>query len=201
MRGYDIRAQDGAVSVYIYGDIGYDVTASRFVEDFQRLGDVGELALRINSYGGDAFDGIAIYNALVGSKARITTYIDGIAASIASYIALAGERILVAPNAMIMIHEPWAATAGNAAEHAKTAELLENMASILAEGYAKRLKMDVAAVRDLMRAETWWTAEEAVRIRYADDIIGKDAQNSLRGRLAVAAARKRFDLIKLKEEK
>ena len=100
------RAKKHGHEIELYGDIGTDITASEFAAELNALGDAKNIVLRINSYGGDVFDGLAIYSRLVASGANITVYIDGMAGSIASVIAMAGHEIHIAEAAFIMIHDP-----------------------------------------------------------------------------------------------
>lgn len=109
-RWYTIKAADvrGAADISIYEEIGgFGVTAKQFAEDLKALGDVSHINLRIHSPGGDVFEGIAIYNLLRNHPADITVYIDGVAASMASVVAMAGDRVVMPENAMMMIHKPW----------------------------------------------------------------------------------------------
>src|SRR5262249_52758891 len=108
---FTMKAGDGAAEIAIYDEIGKSfwgeetVSAKQFLDDLAALGDdVENITLRINSPGGDVFDGVAIYNALVNHKAKITAHIDGIAASAASYIAMAANRIVMPANAFMLIH-------------------------------------------------------------------------------------------------
>ncbi|EMW05741.1 clp protease family protein [Escherichia coli 2850750] len=108
-RWYTIKAADvrGAADISIYEEIGgFGVTAKQFAEDLKALGDVSHINLRIHSPGGDVFEGIAIYNLLRNHPADITVYIDGVAASMASGVAMAGDRVVMPENAMMMIHYP-----------------------------------------------------------------------------------------------
>ena len=117
---YSIRARAAtprAAEVFIYGDIGESywaetVTAADFVKEIAAL-DVDQITVRINSVGGSVPDGLAIYNAIRRHKAQVTTAIDGMALSIASLIAMAGDTVEMADNAMLMIHAPWTIAAGN----------------------------------------------------------------------------------------
>jgi len=163
--------------VLIYEQIGKDfwdgsgVTAKQFVEDLQALGEVHEITVRINSPGGSVNDGVAIYNALKSHSAKVLVQIDAAAYSIASIIAMAGERITMAGNAMMMIHDPFTITAGNADEMRRVAAVLDLSADVMANTYAKRTGMDAAEIRELMKAETWFTAEQAVAAGFADEAL------------------------------
>lgn len=163
--------------VLIYEQIGKDfwdgsgVTAKGFVEDLAKLGDVDEISVRINSPGGSVADGIAIYNALKQHKAKVTTQVDAAAYSIASIIAMAGDSIVMAANAMMMIHDPWSIVAGNADDMRRAASILDINAGVLASTYAARTGKSVDEIRELMKAETWMTAQQAVEMGFADEAM------------------------------
>jgi ATP-dependent protease ClpP protease subunit len=123
--------------------------------------------VRINSPGGSVHDGLAIYNALRPRKPIV--YIDGIAASIASLVAMAGARIIAAENALMMIHDPWCGTEGNSAAMRRTADLLDKHRDAMVGAYA-RTGIDAPALRELLAAETWMSADEALGLGFIDEI-------------------------------
>ncbi|MFI9200168.1 head maturation protease, ClpP-related [Streptomyces sp. NPDC053048] len=168
---YRIRnLADGAAEVAIYDEIGYfGVTASDFIADLKAL-DAPEISLRINSPGGEIFDGIAIMNALRSHRARITTYVDGLAASIASVIAMAGDRIVMQPHSQMMIHDGSGLCIGNAGDMREMAELLDRQSDNIASIYAERAGGTVKQWRTRMLAETWYSAAEAVEAGLADEV-------------------------------
>ena len=186
---YTVDALSGAhAEIWIYEEIGSDfwgegLTAKKFVEELAAL-DVEHIALHINSPGGSVFDGQAIYNALVRHPASVTTYIDGVAASIASVVALAGDTVEMAANALFMIHDPWGATAGTAADMRTMAGLLDKITGTMLDVYEAKSALDRADIAAAMSAETWYTAAEAQAAGYADS-IGTPVQ---------VAALSRFDL-------
>lgn len=175
----------GPATVHVYDEIGYwGITASDFVRELASL-NVAEIDLHINSPGGEIFDGIAICNALRSHPATVTTYVDGLAASIASVIAMAGDRIVMAPNSQLMIHDGSGLCIGSAAEMRQMAELLDRQSNNIAEVYAARAGGTVEDWRALMEAETWYTAQEAVDAGLADEVAstrtltdGNSPQNS-----------------------
>jgi ATP-dependent protease ClpP protease subunit len=114
------------------------VTARQFVSDLQALGDVSHINLHINSPGGDVFEGIAIFNALKFHGAAITVHIDGIAASMASVIAMVGNPVIMPENTMMMIHKPWGFAGGDANDMRDYADLLDKMESVLIPAYAEK---------------------------------------------------------------
>jgi len=164
-------------SIYIYEQIGEDFWADGIgAKEF-----VGELAditaksidLHINSPGGNVFDGNAIYNALMQHKATINVKIDGIAASIASVIAMSGDTIEMPENAMMMIHDPSGVVIGTATDMNKMASALDKIKSGLVSAYRDKSKMDDAKIIQMMTDETWLTAKEAVGFGLADKMTEK----------------------------
>lgn len=129
-----------------------------------------EIRLHINSPGGDVFEGIAILNALRNHPAKVTTVVDGLAASIASVIALAGDEMRMSPNSEFMIHEAWGGGIGNAADMRKLADVLDHISDNIAGAYAARAGGEVAHWRALMAEETWFSAEETVQAGLADGL-------------------------------
>lgn len=174
-----IRAEAGTTRVDVYDDIGPGgwfsdgLTAKDFTA--QMAGVKGTLEVHINSAGGEVFDGIAIGNAIRAHKGRKTTVVDGLAASIASVIAQAGDERVVQPGSMMMIHDAFGVCMGNAAEMAKMAETLDQVSANLAEIYSARGGRTAAEWRDDMRTERWYTAAEAVTAGLADRVGDGDA--------------------------
>lgn len=162
--------------VYIYDVIGMDfwsgggVTAKGFADRLDELGPLDEITVRINSPGGDVFDGAAIYNALVRNEARVVVEIDGLAASAASYIAMAGDEIRIAENGTMMIHQAQGGCMGDCEDMRKTADILEKLDGTIADIYSKRTNRRPETWAKLMAEETWFNAEEAVKHRLADSI-------------------------------
>jgi ATP-dependent Clp endopeptidase proteolytic subunit ClpP len=167
----------GPTEVMIYDEIGlFGVSAAALVSDLKAItGD--QIALHINSPGGEVFDGIAIYNALKAHRAAVTVHIDGLAASAASFIAQAGDRVLISRNAQMMIHDGLAVCVGNAADMQETAKLLDRCSDNIADIYAQRAGGTVADWRARMRAETWYTAQEAVDAGLADEVAQQPARD------------------------
>lgn len=152
------------------GDGGWDggLTAKAFRG--QLAGITGPLEVHLNSGGGDLFDGLAIKAALEQHPGHVTTVVDGIAASIASVIAQAGSERVMAPGSMLMIHEAFTVAAGNAAELRAAAEALDAVSQNLADIYARAAGGSPEQWRAAMRAETWYTAEQAVTAGLADRV-------------------------------
>lgn len=174
-RGFSVKAQATDAEIYLYDEIGSGwfggVSANIFKDELSKLGKIKNITLRINSPGGDVFDGIAIYNLLKQNQAHITVYVDGLAASIASIIAMAGDTIKIAENAMMMIHNPWTMAVGNANDMRDIADRLEKVGGQLIATYAKRTGMDEQEIADLMEKETWMTAEEAMDWGFVDSMV------------------------------
>ncbi len=165
------RADKHGHEIILYGDIGFDITAREFSDELKALGDVKDITIRINSFGGDVFDGVAIYSRLIDSGAKITVFIDGIAASAASVIAMAGNEIHIGEAGFVMIHDAWAGAVGNAAAMMKMAGRLEAVSEQVAGSYQRRTGMDMAKIRDLMAAEAEFNATQAVEFGFATEVF------------------------------
>ncbi len=161
-----------STDVYVYDTIGgwFGMFADEFIE---ALGQVTSknISLRLNSPGGSVFEGIAIANAIRSHPANVTVYVDSIAASIASVIALAGNRLVMMPQSQLMVHNASGACYGDATEMTKMADLLDKQSRNIAEAYAQHSGRPVAEWQDYMAAETWFTAEEAVAAGLADEAM------------------------------
>jgi ATP-dependent Clp endopeptidase proteolytic subunit ClpP len=170
-RWYDFRAQARGAEIVIYDEIGaFGIPAKAFLEELKALGPVAELTIRINSPGGSVFDGVAIYNALKRHDAAITVWIDGIAASIASMIAVAGDEVVMPENAMLMLHDPSGLVMGTATDMRGMAEALDRMKTGMVAAYREKSGRDDAEIEVLMRHETWLSAREAVALGLADRV-------------------------------
>lgn len=164
----DRPANAGAhADLYIYAEIGmWGVEADRLVQDLRML-DVATLTVHINSPGGDAFDGVAIYNSLVMHQAVVTASVEGMAASAASVIAMAGDEIVMQPGSMMMIHNASGMCWGESKDMRDLADLLDQVSESIAEVYQLRAGDDTAAWLARMAATTWYTAAEAVAVGLA----------------------------------
>lgn len=188
MREIKITAQTEGekktAEVYIYDVIGMDfwtgggVTAKGFAERLDELGPLDTITVRINSPGGDVFDGTAIYNALVRNPAHVVVEIDGLAASAASYIAMAGDEIRIAENGTMMIHQAQGGCMGDCEDMLKTAEILQKLDGTIADIYARRTNRKSETWARMMAEESWFNAEEAVKHRLADSIVPNKKQVS-----------------------
>ena len=158
--------------ISIFDEIGmWGVTAKQFISDLKALGDVKDILLSINSPGGSVFDGLAIYNALRSSGANVTVKVMGIAASIASVIAMAGKKIVMPENTFMMVHNPWSFAIGNANDMREMADVLDKLGESLVGTYVSRTGKSAEEVKALLDAETYLTAAEAVDLGFADEMI------------------------------
>ncbi len=171
------KADDSHAEIWLYDEIGWFGTdASEFVDELKDL-DVDNITLRMNSRGGDVFDGIAIYNALRTHEARITVMVDSMAASIASVIAQAGDERIMVTGSQMMIHDAWGLAIGDAEAMRQYADVLDKQSGIIAGIYAERGDKSVDDYRDLMLAETWMTHNETVENGLADRILAPETQS------------------------
>ncbi len=175
MKFYEIRAQSPTVAeLWIYEDIGEDfwgegVSAKTLVQEIAAL-QVPDIHVHINSAGGSVWDGQAIYTALRRHPANVTTFVDGLAASIASVVAMAGSPVVMSENALMMIHDPYALAMGTGADLRAAADVLDKVGDTITGVYADKsgkAREDIAAA---MTEETWFTAEEAIAFGLADEM-------------------------------
>lgn len=172
--GYRVIARGvDAAELYIYGVIGGDwfgegITAKQIADDLKALGKVKNIDVRINSEGGNVFDGKAIYSLLVEHPANVTVHIDGLAASAASFVAMAGNEIIISEGAFVMIHDAYGLCAGRADEMRSYATLLDTVNSTIRQVYSARTKKPDMQIDKWMKDETWFTAQEAVDNGFAD---------------------------------
>ena len=168
---YSIRATAKGAELSIHDEIGaYGVSARDFIAELGKLPGDAALTLRLNSPGGSVFDAVAIYNALRRHAGPVTVSIDGIAASAASYIAMAGDSVVMPENAFLMIHDPSGLVMGTAGDMRAMAEALDKIAGALVKGYAAKSGKAEDDIAQLMAAETWFTAAEAVEAGFADTL-------------------------------
>ncbi len=169
-----VQNKAGSAEIFLYDDIGEGwfggVSSKQFASDLKSMGDVKDITLRIDSAGGSVFDGHVIYNLLREHAAVVTVKIDGMAASIASVIAMAGDTIEISENAVMMVHNPWGMAIGEAADIRKEADRLDAVRDSIVAAYVGRTKQDSDTVSGLMDAETWLSADEAVELGFADQL-------------------------------
>ncbi len=183
--------KDGAADLYIYGDIyegahvwnaftGVDcgTDSLELVDALNQLpAEVGEVNVHINSYGGDVSEGVAIYTALRNCGRTVNTYVDGFACSIASVVLMAGERRVMGPASLVMVHDPWMKATGNAEELRKAAEDLDVIGQASRAAYMGRVAISAEELDRLMREETWLGAEQAVEYGFATEVAADPDEN------------------------
>lgn len=162
----------------VIGEDGYwdDVTSKQFAEDLKVVEDAVKINVRINSPGGDVFAGQAIYSMLKRCKSEVIVYIDGLAASIASIVAMAGNKIIMPKNAMMMIHKPWTITAGNANDMREQADTLDKIEESLISVYTDKTGLSAEEIKTLLEDETWLTASDALEKGFIDEIEANEVK-------------------------
>lgn len=163
------KADSNVAEISIFDDIGaWGVTAQSFIGELKAHAGK-EIVVSINSPGGSVFDALAIYNAL-RAHGNVTVKIMGVAASAASLIAMAGDKIVMPENAFMMIHNPWMATAGNAEDLRDMADFLDTIGASLTKTYVARTGLSEDEVKEMLAAETWLTAAQAVEKGFATEV-------------------------------
>ena len=201
---FSLERTEQAATINIYGDITSwawednpwgDISAATLSKQLEALGDVDQIDVYINSYGGEVAEGLAIYNALRRHKAKVTTYCDGFACSIASVIFMAGDERVMNEASLLMIHNAWCWAAGNAEELRKQAEDLDKITQASVEAYKAHSSLSEDEIKELMAAETWILPDEAESYGFATvvDRTEKDKANQ-------NAFMKLFDIIKAYQE-
>tara|TARA_R110001632_G_scaffold7083_6_gene28371 strand:- start:712 stop:1701 length:990 start_codon:yes stop_codon:yes gene_type:complete len=169
---YNIQSKKStkAVDIYIFDEIGaFGMNAQSFIDEIKEFKN-SDINLHINCVGGDVFDGMAIYNIIKKRNAKTTAYIEGIAASMGSVIALAADRVVMAENSLFMIHNAWGGANGEAKDMIKTATLLNKISDEIADIYMKKTNLSYDKVKGMMDEETWLNAEEAFDLGFIDSI-------------------------------
>lgn len=172
---YSIKAQaqaDKPVEIRIYAEIGFwGTTAEAFVAELDAAAASGaDILVSLNSPGGDVFDAFTIYNALRRYAGRVTTRVDGVAASAASLVAMAGDQLVMPDNAQLMIHNAWVLTGGTAEDLRKTAEMMDKIRDGVVAAYARKSGLEADKLVEMMDATTWMTALEAQALGFCDVI-------------------------------
>ncbi|MDL2324056.1 Clp protease ClpP [Ruminococcaceae bacterium OttesenSCG-928-A16] len=183
-------AEPNTLELYIYGDVegdGYDwwsgqtieseTSANKFRDELSAHQNITNIKLFINSYGGSVFEGTAIYNQLRRHPAHKTVYVDGFACSIAATIAMAGDTVVMPRNSMMMIHNAWMYASGNPEELRKAADDLEQINKGNRQAYLQKAgdKIDETELMEMLDNETWLTAEDCIRLGFADEYAEEDA--------------------------
>lgn len=172
---FEARGEDSA-ELFLYGVLSDsdwledDITPKKFAAELKALGDISQLTVHINSQGGDIFAGMAIYNLLRQHPAKIIVRIDGLAASAASIVAMAGDEIIMPKSAMMMIHNPWTIIDGDAGELRAAADTLDKLRVSLIDCYQDRTGLGADKLSELLDKETWLTAGEALELGFIDKI-------------------------------
>lgn len=187
-----------AAEIQIYGDIGESwwdetVTAKQFVKDINAL-DVDQITVRINSLGGSVPDGLAIHNAIKRHRATVTTEVDGMAFSIASLIAVAGDKRRMAANALMMVHAPWTVVGGNSMQLRTTADMLDTWAAAMATSYVTATGKPDAEIMGLLTdgVDHYYTAAEAQAFGLIDEISDAVAPAAMAGAAGAAGLQTRY---------
>lgn len=183
---------DGSAELFLYGAIGEDwwddnsKTAKQFIDEIRALGKISALNIRINSYGGEVFEAMAMYNYLKGLSYAKTVFIDGIAASAASLVAMSGDKVVMPANAMMMVHNPSSLAWGESEDMRKTADVLDKIRSSMVLIYQAKTGKDEEEIVAMLDAETWLSASDALEAGFADEIVAPiEATASLNGKLLV----------------
>lgn len=185
--------------ITIFEPIGYDwwtgegVTASRIAGALRQIGDGNDVVVNINSPGGDVFEGLAIYNLLREHNGKVTVNILGIAASAASFIAMAGDQINIGKAAFLMIHNAWTIAAGNRNDLRAVADYLEPFDGAIADVYADRTGIDIKDITEVMDSETWINGKTAVSLGWADGYLESDVKEKVSNRSDQIIVARRMD--------
>ncbi|AQZ46139.1 ATP-dependent Clp protease proteolytic subunit ClpP [Paenibacillus larvae subsp. larvae] len=157
----------GNVSEYSWW--GDDITPQQFRDDLYALGEVDDITVRLNSPGGDVFAGLHIYQVLKEHKAKVTVRVEGFAGSIASVIAMAGDQVIMPKGSIMMVHNPWTFTMGEASDLRQTADILDTIRDALVEVYMTKTGLQEDELNALLDSETWMTSAQAVEKGFADE--------------------------------
>jgi ATP-dependent Clp protease protease subunit len=196
------KASEEKGQLYVYEAIGYDwwtgggITGKSVADALTQMKGVKTLDIFINSEGGDVFEAKAIFAQLKRFDAEKTVYVDGIAASAATFIAMAGDKIVTAPAATWMVHDVWSLAMGNSGDMRSMADLLDLESNAIAETYAARTGKTAADMRDLMLKETWMSAKDALEQGFTDEIATYGDDEADAGDESTAAAAKVSPILK-----
>ena len=169
----NIEAKGKSTDIHIYDEIGvHGISAKGFLEDLKDLKGQ-DIVVHINSSGGDVFQGQAIYTALKNYTGKVTVKIEGLAASMATVIALAADKIEMTANSLFMIHSPMSNVFGNKSQMRKQINALEKVESTMLNVYTKKTKLSEDKVSLMMETETWLSADEALEMGFIDEVTGK----------------------------
>jgi len=196
---YALESNGKEVDIYIFGDITSwewfenDVSSYTLSKELQELDkDIEFINVHINSYGGEVAEGLAIYNMLRNHKAKVRTYCDGFACSIASVIFMAGDERIMNAASLLMVHNAWMRTAGNAAQLRKDADDLDKITQASIEAYKSRVNISEDEIKELLDNETWILPSEALEMGFATSIVGE----AINDKAAASARKALFNLVK-----
>ena len=200
---FSLVKENQTATLNIYGDITSwackelgEVSAVNLSRQLEALGDVEQIDVYINSYGGEVAEGLAIYNALKRHKAKVRTYCDGFACSIASVIFMAGDERIMNESSLLMIHNAWTMAVGNSAELRKQADDLEKITQASVEAYKSHSSLSEEEIKKLMDNETWILPEEALSYGFATTV-----EKAEREKASQSAWLQLFNIIKAHQEK
>lgn len=162
---------ENAISIDIFGEIGWNITAQDFKNELDKYSNYDVINVNINSIGGSVFDGIPIYNLLKANKAHVNTVINGLACSIASVIAMAGNTIKIYDGSYLMKHLPTSCSCGTSTEHTKSAEMLDNITNDIIKIYQTKFSNSADEIKDMLEKETWFSASELKELGIVDEIL------------------------------
>ena len=182
---FSLEKANQTATINIYGDITSwaweelgEMSSNILSKQLEALGDVNEIHVYINSYGGEVAEGLAIYNALRRHKAKITTYCDGFACSIASVIFMAGDERVMNEASLLMIHNAWTFASGNASELRKLAEDMDKITQASVEAYKAHSSLSEEEIKEKMDAETWILPSEALEWGFATKVDKTESKNA-----------------------
>ena len=198
---FSLVKEKQTATLNIYGDISSckefgEVSSADLSKQLEALGDVEQIDVHINSYGGEVAEGLAIYNALRRHKAKVTTYCDGFACSIASVIFMAGDERIMNESSLLMIHNAWTLAMGNSAELRKQADDLEKITQASVEAYKSHSSLSEEEIKNLMDNETWILPEEALSYGFATTVDKTENEKA-----SQSAWLQLFNIIKAHQEK
>jgi ATP-dependent Clp protease protease subunit len=178
---FKAEATEGTTEITIYGDIGEswwgESISANDIKNALKDVTTDTITIRLNSPGGDAFDGIAIYNQLKNHSAKVIAHVDGLAASAASIIAMAADELIMNTGSMLMIHEASTFAWGTKSDIQKTLNALEGIDKSIADIYMTRFNGDLEELNTLVESESWFTANEAVEVGLADKVNSTAAED------------------------
>lgn len=182
MKWFNVKAlaNEAKAEISVYGEIGgWELPAAEFVKQVQALGQVDQINLSINSPGGSVFDALTMFNYLRRTGAEIVVRIDGIAASAASLLAMAGDKIIMPVNSMMMVHNPWVFAMGNAEELREQADVLDKVGMAIATTYQSRTGQPIEKINELLATDSWLSAQEALAMGFCTEVTDTAVMKAL----------------------